>query len=292
MIAILIIIMALVLIFLTPSLWLFCGKLFKINDITFKNAFFAYILFLITMIASVIILTVACLLLDIDEAFIQILNSVIILILAIWIIKKTFKTTILRSIGVYLTSVIFAISLALLIRTFGVQAFKIPSGVMKNSILIGDHILVNKFVYGIKLPIADTVLIPISKPKYGDIIVFKYPEEPEKDFIKRVIGVGGDVIEIKDKQVYVNNTRLNEDYVIHTDSRIFSEDQNPRDNLKSITVPENSLFVMGDNRDHSYDSRFWGVVDLKAVKGKAFVIYWSWDNKINTVRWNRIGEAI
>ena len=285
--------MALVLIFLTPSLWLFCGKLFKINDITFKNAFFAYVLFLIAMIASVMILAVACLLLDIDEAFIQILNSVIILILAIWIIKKTFKTTILRSIGVYLTSVIFAISLALLIRTFGVQAFKIPSsGAMKNSILIGDHILVNKFVYGIKLPIADTVLIPISKPKYGDIIVFKYPKEPEKDFIKRVIGVGGDVIEIKDKQVYVNNTRLNENYVIHTDSRIFPEDQNPRDNLKSITVPENSLFVMGDNRDHSYDSRFWGVVDLKAVKGKAFVIYWSWDNKINTVRWNRIGEAV
>ena len=189
-------------------------------------------------------------------------------------------------------AIIVAIVLALFIRTFVVQAFKIPSGSMKQTLLIGDHILVSKFIYGVKLPFSDITVIPIKKPKRGDIIVFKFPEDPGKDFIKRVIGVAGDVVEVRNKQVYINNMLLNHDHGIHTDPRIIPGVFQPRDNFGPVTVPPTSLFVMGDNRDHSYDSRFWGFVDLKAVKGKAFIIYWSWDNGSFGVRWNRLGHLL
>ncbi|MCJ7617534.1 MAG: signal peptidase I, partial [Desulfobacterales bacterium] len=189
-------------------------------------------------------------------------------------------------------ALILAILLALFIRTFIVQAFKIPSGSMKQTLQIGDHILVNKFIYGVKLPYFATTIIPYKKPQRGDIVVFKFRQEPEKDFIKRTIGVPGDVIEIRNKEVYVNKKRLEQNYAVYTDLYIIPKDMQPRDNFGPVTVPENSLFVMGDNRDHSYDSRFWGFVDLKDVKGKAFIIYWSWDNDNFGVRWSRIGKIL
>ena len=189
-------------------------------------------------------------------------------------------------------AIILAIILALFVRTFIIQAFKIPSGSMKNTLQIGDHILVNKFIYGVKLPFIGTTIIPYKKPQRGDIVVFKFRQEPEKDFIKRTIGVPGDVIEIRNKEVYVNNKRLEQDYAIYSDSRIIPRGMQPRDNFGPVKVPEDSLFVMGDNRDHSYDSRFWGFVNLKDVKGKAFIIYWSWDNDNFGVRWNRIGKIL
>ncbi len=189
-------------------------------------------------------------------------------------------------------AILVAIVLALFIRTFIIQAFKIPSGSMKQTLQIGDHILVNKFIYGIKLPFLMTTIVPIKNPKRGDIVVFKFPEDPDKDFIKRVIGIAGDVVECRDKQVYINHKRFNRDYGIHTDSNIISGGVQPRDNFGPVVVPENSLFVMGDNRDHSYDSRFWGFVDLKALRGKAFIIYWSWDKENFGVRWNRIGQIL
>ena len=189
-------------------------------------------------------------------------------------------------------AILVAIVLALFIRTFIIQAFKIPSGSMKQTLQIGDHILVNKFIYGIKLPFLMTTIVPIKNPKRDDIIVFKFPEDPDKDFIKRVIGIAGDVVECRDKQVYINHKRLNHDYGIHTDSNIISGGVQPRDNFGPVVVPENSLFVMGDNRDHSYDSRFWGFVGLKAVRGKALIIYWSWDKENFGVRWNRIGQIL
>ena len=151
---------------------------------------------------------------------------------------------------------------------------------------------VNKFIYGIKIPFLQTTLVPVTNPKRGDIVVFKFPEDPSKDFIKRVIGVAGDVIEIRNKKVYVNHKLLNHDHGIHTDSFIFPASAQPRDNFGPVVVPPHSLFVMGDNRDQSYDSRFWGFVDLKAVLGKALIIYWSWDNKHFGVRWNRIGHIL
>jgi len=189
-------------------------------------------------------------------------------------------------------AILVAIVLALFIRTFIIQAFKIPSGSMKETLKIGDHILVNKFIYGVKIPFSQTTIVPITNPKHGDIVVFKFPEDPKKDFIKRVIAVAGDVVEVRDKQVYVNRKLLNHDFGIHTDSYIFPSSVQPRDNFGPVVVPEKSLFVMGDNRDQSYDSRFWGFVDLKALKGKALMIYWSWDKENFGVRWNRIGHLL
>jgi signal peptidase I len=189
-------------------------------------------------------------------------------------------------------AILVAIVLALFIRTFVVQAFKIPSGSMKQTLQIGDHILVNKFIYGVKLPFVDKVIIPVKDPQRGEIVVFKFPEDPDKDFIKRVVGVAGDEIKIRDKQVFVNGKPLNHDFGIHVDPRTFPSSAEPRDNFGPITVPPNSLFVMGDNRDQSYDSRYWGFVDLSAIKGKAFIIYWSWDKENFRVRWGRLGNLL
>ena len=189
-------------------------------------------------------------------------------------------------------AILVAVLLALFIRTFIVQAFKIPSGSMKQTLQVGDHILVNKFVYGVKIPYLQKVIIPVKKPRRGDIIVFKYPVEPEKDFIKRVVAIPGDTVEGRDKQIYVNGQPLAEQYAIKTDPHIYPKGLQARDNFGPISVPENALFVMGDNRDQSFDSRFWGFVDMKVVSGKAFMIYWSWDKDRFGVRWNRIGRIL
>jgi signal peptidase I len=196
-------------------------------------------------------------------------------------------------------AILVAVVLALFIRTFIVQAFKIPSGSMKNTLLIGDHILVNKFTYGIKVPFIKKTLIPIGEPERGDIVVFTYPRDPSKDFIKRVVGIAGDTVEIKNKNVYVNGKRINDKkYAIYTDnSKSIFHANNMRDNMVPVKIPDNSLFVMGDNRDNSHDSRFWGFVDLQNVKGEAFIIYWSWnsennDSIVDYVRWGRLGNLL
>jgi signal peptidase I len=192
----------------------------------------------------------------------------------------------------YAEALIIAIILALFIRTFVVQAFKIPSGSMIETLTVGDHILVNKFLYGVKIPFTDEILIPVGKPRRGDVIVFKYPQDESKDFIKRVIGEPGDVVEIRNKQVYVNQKSLDEPYAIHQDAVVYTREAQPRDYYGPITVPQDSYFVMGDNRDHSMDSRYWGFVKLNKIKGKAFLIYWSWDKSHYWVRWKRIAHAI
>lgn len=190
----------------------------------------------------------------------------------------------------YVEAIITALILALLIRTFVVQAFKIPSGSMIPTLLIGDHILVNKFLYGTQIPFTDKKILIFREPEKGDVIVFKYPENPTKDFIKRVIATEGDTIEEKNKVVYVNGEPVTETYAYHYDPTMHSG-SDPRDTFGQIRVPKDKIFVMGDNRDHSYDSRFWGFVDEKEVKGKAFIIYWSWDPD-KWVRFNRIGRLI
>lgn len=189
-------------------------------------------------------------------------------------------------------AILIAIVLALFIRTFVVQAFKIPSGSMKETLKIGDHILVNKFLYGTRIPFTDIALLPLTSPKHGDIVVFKFPEDPDKDFIKRVVGVEGDTIEIRNKQLFVNGAPADYEQAIFTDPVTIPGGVQPRDNFGPVRVPPGTLFVMGDNRDHSYDSRFWGGVDMKAVKGKAFMIYWSWDKENFGVRWSRIGDFL
>jgi len=199
-------------------------------------------------------------------------------------------------------AIIIAIILALFIRTFIVQAFKIPSGSMIPTLLVGDHILVSKFIYGVKIPYLNMTIIPGADPKYDDIVVFEYPKDPQKDYIKRVVGLPGDIVEIKNKQVYINQNKV-EDIHAYFDDEINSPLLNrPRDNYGPVKVPENSIFVMGDNRDHSYDSRFWGFVGMDALKGKAFIVYFSWDTSAFDwtfsdffnikVRWNRLGHLL
>jgi signal peptidase I len=191
----------------------------------------------------------------------------------------------------YVEAIVTALVLALLIRSFIIQAFKIPSGSMIPTLLIGDHILVNKFLYGTTIPFTDKKILILRHPEKGDIIVFKYPQNPEKDFIKRVMATEGDIIEERNKVIYRNGNALSEPYIQHVDTRPTFSAMDPRDNFGPITVPKNKLFVMGDNRDQSYDSRYWGFVDLSEVRGKALVIYWSWDPG-NWVRFTRIGRLI
>ena len=192
----------------------------------------------------------------------------------------------------YAESIIVAILLALVIRTFIVQAFKIPSGSMEDTLLIGDHLLVSKFIYGTKIPFTDTKILKIRDPRRGDVVVFEYPEDPSKDFIKRVVGLPGDVVEGKEKKVFVNGQPYENPHEIHKEKDLIPKAQNPRDSFGPVTVPADSYFVMGDNRDRSYDSRFWGFVKSSKIKGLAFIKYWSWDNEKFRVRFRNIGRLI
>ena len=192
----------------------------------------------------------------------------------------------------YAEAIIVALILALIIRTFVVQAFKIPSGSMEPTLEIGDHILVNKFIYGIKIPFTSINFFPWESPQRGSVIVFIYPLEPEKDFIKRVIGVEGDTVRIVNKKLYINGVEVPDPHAVYKEDLILPGDMQKRDNFGPVTVPKGNLFVLGDNRDRSLDSRFWGFVPLEDVRGKAFMIYWSWDRQDTTVRWKRIGKLI
>jgi len=192
----------------------------------------------------------------------------------------------------YAESIIIAVLLALVIRTFIVQAFKIPSGSMEDTLAIGDHILVNKFIYGSKIPFTDKRILRLRDPRQGDVIVFEYPEDPSKDFIKRVVGTPGDTVEVKDKHVYVNGKLYANPHEVHKESEVMPKEANPRDFKDPVKVPANAYFVMGDNRDRSYDSRFWGFVTMDKIKGLAFIKYWSWDKDRFRVRFGSIGKLI
>jgi signal peptidase I len=212
---------------------------------------------------------------------------------------------------------LIAAVIALFIRQFGVEAFKIPSGSMKPTLTIGDHLLVNKFIYGPRIPFTDSRIFAWKVPKRGDIIVFKYPEDESKDFIKRVVGVPGDRIEIRKGTLFINDQPVQvanaEEYVdkeqrgenrFDIKAKVMEEQlgavkhfiQYLRDqsgnNFGPILVPKESVFVMGDNRDNSQDSRFWGFVKYNKILGRALIIYWSWDGADRWVRWERIGTLI
>lgn len=189
-------------------------------------------------------------------------------------------------------AIFFAIIFALLIRTYVVQAFAIPSGSMENTLQVGDHLLVSKFLYGIKTPFSDDRLLKIRDPKRGDVIVFEYPADRSRDFIKRIVGTPGDRIKIIDKQVFVNDKLYIDPRESHRDGAVLPGFASRRDNLEEFAVPADSYFVMGDNRDNSYDSRFWGFVSDKEIRGMAFIKYWSWDGTTASVRWGNIGRLI
>jgi signal peptidase I len=180
----------------------------------------------------------------------------------------------------YAEAFIIAIVLALVIRAFIVQAFKIPSGSMLPTLQIGDHILVNKFVYW------------FTDPKRGDVVVFKFPQDEARDFIKRVVALPGEEVQVRAKRVLVNGKPIQESYAVHLDHTTHDNPHSPRDNFGPIVVPPGQLFMMGDNRDYSMDSRFWGFLEVEKVRGKAFVIYWSWDRERFRPRWHRIGMLV
>jgi signal peptidase I len=206
--------------------------------------------------------------------------------------KTNSPTTKKSKLREYAESIIWALLIALFIRTFVVQAFVIPSGSMENTLIIGDHILVNKFIYGTKIPFTDSRILPLRDPKRGDVIVFEYPVDRSKDFIKRVIGVPGDEIFIRNKQVYVNGVPYRNPHELHKDPVVLPGQVSSRDNFGPVRVPANDFFVMGDNRDDSYDSRFWGFVKNSDILGLAFIKYWAWDKDTWTIHWGEIGRPI
>jgi signal peptidase I len=191
----------------------------------------------------------------------------------------------------YGEAIVVAVLLALVIRAFVVQAFTIPSGSMMDTLLVGDYILVNKFLYGPEVPFTDSHLPGLRDPRRGDIIVFKYPNDETRDFIKRIIAVGGETVQIKDNRAYVDGKPLDEPYV-----RPGSLSAAPAGHCgylygcDPIAVPPGAYFVMGDNRDNSQDSRYWGFVKGEKIRGKAFLIYWSWNGDRHWLRWRRLGN--
>ena len=193
----------------------------------------------------------------------------------------TFQKSTVRE---YFESLVVAVILALFIRTFVVQAFKIPTGSMEPNLLVGDHLLVNKFVFAPTVSTVEHAVLPTRDVRRGDVVVFKYPEEPDRDFIKRVIGLTGETVELRNQQVFINGTAIEEPYAHYlfpvsggSNSEITTYDV--RERYGPVTVPDGHLFVMGDNRDNSQDSRYWGFLPGHYVKGRALTIYWSFEQR-------------
>lgn len=188
--------------------------------------------------------------------------------------QKTLKKK--STLREYAEAAVIALLLALFIRTFVVQAFKIPSSSMVPTLLVGDHILVNKFIYGVKLPFLRNTIIPVGKPERGDVIVFIYPKDRSKDYIKRVIGTPGDKVEIIDDKLFINDRQLPDEHGFYSKPHSSFSNPGSKCNFGPVHVPKGQYFVLGDNRNNSQDSRFWGFVPEKLIKGKAFIIYGSW----------------
>lgn len=216
---------------------------------------------------------------------------------------------------------IFQVSvlLFLVVRTFFVEAFKIPSGSMEGTLLVGDFLLVNKLVYGAELPFSEKRLPALRSPQRGDVIVFEWPEDPSKNFVKRLVGMPGDTLSMRDGVLYRNGREVKETYVSHSDPGGDTGDDQfrwqrhhliaaaassapyppSRNNWGPLIVPERNYFVLGDNRDNSLDSRYWGFVPDSLVKGRPMVIYYSYapDSSegmawLTRIRWGRLGERV
>lgn len=261
---------------LSPSIF-YCGsKLYRLYFVTFKNAFVTY-LFILLLTLTICLIAIVLKFSGAKELTVRGLLLFAPIIFWVLIISSRFKTRIGIAIGITIFSIIIFSIVYIIFRTFIAQPHEIPAKSMQPTILRGDYILVNKYVYY------------FTEPRRGDIILFPHPKASNRDFIKRLIATEGDLVEIRDKQVYVNEKKLQESYVIHTDPSIIPRKIRQRDNFGPITVPPNSLFVLGDNRDSSFDSRHWGFLDKRKVKGKAGNIYWSWDQEEFRMRWKRIG---
>lgn len=252
---------------------------------------FSFLMSIIFLIAPRIALIL--LIIGVIALFIYILRDVlnIVKLKSQSYIKKNYNKWYVYLLIIFLTSFIIG---PLLKETLGIKSYKIPSGAMEPTLLIGDHISINKFIYGISIPFIDKKILQFKKPERGDLVVFIYPEDSSKDFVKRVTAIGGDTIRIIDKKVFINDKLSDDPYGFYSDSRIINQGDTgaSRDNFGPVTVPQDSLFVLGDNRDKSYDSRFWGFVKTKKVRGKVLFIYWSWESPFYNFRWSRIGMLL
>ena len=198
----------------------------------------------------------------------------------------------------YYEAILVAVIFALFVRTFVVQAFQVPSGSMEQTVLVGDHMLVNKFIYA---PHADNFaerLLPYRSPRHSDVFVFKFPENPDRDFIKRVVGLPGDRVEAVSKTVLVNGAPFPTAHTYHTDPHSYAADENlpetyrKRDTFGPVEIPASSYWAMGDNRDNSFDSRFWGPVPAANVKGRALLVYWSYQADPDSAEWHGLADKL
>ena len=195
----------------------------------------------------------------------------------------------------YFESIVIAVILALFIRTFVVQAFKIPTGSMENNLLVGDHLLVNKFIFGPSESAFERTVLPEATIRRGDVVVFKFPKEPERDFIKRVIGLPGETLEMREKKIYINGKPLDEPYIRYDEAPSTSgapKLDDRREEYGPVTVPPHQYFMMGDNRDNSEDSRYWGYLKRDYIKGKALMVYWSYESDREDYEQDGLGATL
>ena len=186
-------------------------------------------------------------------------------------------------------SLALALLLALVVRSSVVEAFWVPSGSMLPTIQIGDHLFVNKMAYALRVPLLGTKLYDVGTVHRGDIVVFVSPTDHSTDLIKRVVAIAGDTVEIRDKHVLINGKPMPDSHARFVDPQFRGT---PRDDFGPVVVPPGKFFVLGDNRDQSYDSRYWGFADVDSIKGRAMFIYWSWDGRAHWPRWGRMGHVI
>ncbi len=228
-----------------------------------------------------------------------------------------------RMVWEWTRSLVFALALFFLVRTFLVEAFKIPTSSMEGTLLVGDFLLVNKAAYGAEVPFLGLTLPAVKEPQRGEVVVFNPPHDPLKNYVKRVVGVPGDTLEMRDKALFLNGVEVQEDFVQFVDasgtdavhpnmkwqsSHLLARATSPRrgrgyrpsrDNWGPLVVPSQSYFMLGDNRDNSEDSRYWGFVDRTAIRGQPWIVYYSFDTTsgqkapwLRAVRWARVGDHI
>jgi len=197
--------------------------------------------------------------------------------------KKRRKKSVIRE---YTEIIVLAVALALFVRTFFVQAFRIPSESMENTLLVGDFLFANKFIYGAKLPFVNVRFPSVREPRPGDIIIFKYPGDEKTDYIKRCVAIEGQTVEVKSNHLFIDGVEQDEEYAKY----VFGD--RPNYHFGPHTVEDGYIFMMGDNRDNSADSRVWGALDKRLISGKAMFIYFSWSRKAHTIRFSRIGDII
>ncbi len=241
---------------------------------------------------------------NVNEVLLTLTVVLVVAAVAIRLLQKVNRVEWLKRIFSWLLGwvdvLLSAIVIALVIRTFVIEPFRIPSSSMEDTLLIGDHLFVNRFIYGLRIPYMKARPLALRQPRRGDIVVFIPPHQRTRDFIKRVIAVPGDTIEIRNQVVYINGARIDEPYVVHKDALRLRGSFPGRDWMGKLKVPLGKYFMMGDNRDRSDDSRFWSYASIEDIKGKALFIYLSWDadplvpayNPFRKVRWGRMFRGI